>query len=239
MARIDADELLSNKEFDEPIRDIPRRRRRRRRRRGRGCCLFIIVILFCLSIACAVVAKTGIVTIPVFSNLFYRLPVPERIVQVAPDASLDLTVTPNLVNRTAKVIITEAQLTLALRQNLSSIDALATQTMQALIEPDGVELFALVLKPVRANITVLLEPTVRDGRLAVAIKEVRIGNLPIPLSLAQRLAHWLFGDMLDRTAQSLQNFAVSEIELSKGSATVVIPIDALLAPSESAAPFLQ
>lgn len=225
MTRITADTISENK---IPER-YERRFRRRKHRRGLGCCIFfIVVLLFGVLIGCAVVAKSGVVEIPFFSDVFYRVPKPTRIVSVDADANQDLAVVANPLSGTATLTISEEQLTQALRRGLGGYDTIAISTAQAVILPEGIELFGLVTKPVRVNITALVEPRIENAKFAVTVKKLTLGNLPLPPSWAERITRWLAGGIIDQTAQAINSVAIERIELHDKTISVVVSLSSAL-----------
>lgn len=225
MTRITADGILQ----DEAPERFERRPRRRKRRRGLGCCsLLSIVLLLSIFIGCAVVAKSGILEIPIFSDLFYRVPKPTHFVTVDVDANQELAVVTDLVSGTATFSITEAQLTQILRRSLSDYDSVAISTAQAAILPEGIELFGLVVKPVRVTVTALVTPVVENQQLTVAVKKVMLGNVSLPLPWTEGIMRWLLGGMIDRVAQAVATLTVERIELDAGVLHAIVPLSSSL-----------
>ena len=223
MSRIELDDLPHD---ETRKRSEPRPwRKSRPGRRRLNCCLFIfVVLLFGLAVAAAVVAKSGIIHIPVFSKAFYRLPLPTHVVAVDTNTNTELVITADPSAGTAMLTITEAQLTSALRRGVGSYDAIAMQTAQAAILPEGVELYGLVVRPLRITITALVVPRVENNHLVVSMQRVMVGNLLLPPSWGSRLLEWLLGAAFTQTTQSMSTLAIERIELHNGVLDVVLPI---------------
>jgi len=225
MTRISADTISEN----EISERSERRPRRRKHRRGSGCCIFfIVVLLFGVLTSCAVVAKSGIIEVPFFSDVFYRVPKPTRIVEVDADANQELAVVANPLSGTATLTISEEQLTQALRRSLGGYDTVAISTAQAVILPEGIELFGLVTEPVRVTIIVLIEPRIENAHLFITVKKLTLGNLPLPPSWAERITRWLAGGIIDQTAQAINSVAIEQIELHDKTVRVVVPLSSAL-----------
>lgn len=203
-----------------PLPILPRRGRFKRA----CCCSGLVVLLLPLIIAVALVAKTGIVSIPLFSRLFYVPPQPSRIVTVNQDAveRIRSGVEVNLAGETTRLTLTEAELTYLARQLVAGgNDPLFSPTVQAVINPGGIELSGLLLRPVRANLAVTLVPVVADGALDFRLKTVTLGALSLPPTLAEMLVGETLRSSLAPIGGSLQTLGVLQtVTLKEG--TVVI-----------------
>ena len=166
---------------DEPIR--PRKRKKKKRRRKSlwsrlkfNCCLFLLVIFFgFVIISLATLAKSGIFQIPFFSDIFYKIPEPTRIVEISQtdinqfSQGLNVKVTPEKIT----LDVSEEELTHFLRQILAKGEnPYFTNTVQAVIEPEGVEVFGLLLRPVKANLTVWLAPELIENRFNLKVNNI-------------------------------------------------------------------
>jgi len=209
MARINFDEEL----FEDKVSRRRPRRRRKRRKRGsvkRTCCLlFLVLVVFLLLIATAVIAKTGIVEIPVFSQLFYQLPQPTRQIEASGSSSslipnLDLeSASQNLVT----IEITEENLTALFRQELSGKkDSSFAENVQAVITTEGVEFSGLLIKPISVNIILKLKPELVDHKLDFKLIQAQIGDLSIPPALADQLVDKFLQAKIEEVNQSLNKF---------------------------------
>src|SRR3989338_8833763 len=207
-----------------PRGPLPSRRRRGGFWRACGCLGLIFFLLLPLIIGLADVAKTGIVSIPVFSPIFYAPPQPSRVVTVDQDAMEGIRngVAVNLVEGIARLTLTEADLTYLVRQLVSSgSDPLFSPTGQAVITPGGIELSGLLLRPVRANLAIILVPAVADGTLDFNLKTVTLGALSLPPSFAEMLVGKTLRASLTPVSTGLQPLGTLEaVTLKEG--TIVI-----------------
>jgi len=206
-----------------PQRPVPSRRSRGGFKRACGC-LGLIFLLLPLTIGLAVVAKTGIVNIPLFSSIFYAPPQPSRVVTVDQDAMEGIRngVAVNLVEGTTRLTLTEAELTYLVRQLVSSgSDPLFSPTVQAVINPSGIELSGLLLRPIRANLAITLVPAVADGTLHFNLKTVTLGALSLPPSFAEMLVGETLRSSLAPVSASLEPLGTLEAVTLKAGTIVI------------------
>lgn len=147
-----------------------------------GCCSALVIITLVVVVTGgAVVAQTGIVRLPLVSDWWYVAPQPIRDVTPAP---LPTAWPPALPARLSEEEATSALLQLLEHQ---PIDGVVIADAQIVIVPEGLELFVNMEQPLSAIITVMAKPVMVDGALALEPLALRVGNLPLPRSLAQRL----------------------------------------------------
>lgn len=161
---------------------------------------FVLIILL---IAGILAAKTGLVTLPVLSK-FYKGPTPIRIVS-AP--SLEPQVFQYLLSSRlmAKVQagtspytfqLTEQELTGALSsvvtQTFRDQDWLA-ENVQLAVTEQGLEFWGKFKQDgIKVDILIKLRSAVRDGGILFTPVEIRFGDYPVPLGLADRAAGLIF-----------------------------------------------
>jgi len=157
------------------------------RRRGRKFLVFILLLLIIAAAILVGLAWSGIRQIPYLSDKFYELPQPVRIVEVDSNQVKDFEQQGVIFSiseddAVATTAITERHLTYLLRTALSSQDnPIFAPTIQAVITPDYIELFGLMLQPIKINITLHLLPFINDSqKLDFKITNVKAGNLPAP-----------------------------------------------------------
>ena len=142
----------------------------------------------------AALSRIGLIDIPVFSPFFYQPLQPTRLIEVAPGQSFDLAT--GFKANPAGLIegeITEEQLTLLLRQFLAGQpESYFAPTIQAVITPQTVEIFGLLLQPIKTNVTLDILPAVAGGQLVLSISQVQIGGLSLPPAWLDKLiGGWL------------------------------------------------
>jgi len=231
MARINfEDELSADQDFEEPKR---RRKPRRRRKKGsvkKTCCLlFLILIILLAVIVTAVIAKTGIVEIPIFSQLFYQLPQPTRQIEIS-DSTNSAVLGLNLESASKNLVtveITEENLTSLFRQELSGKkDSLFAENVQAVITTEGVEFSGLLIKPISVNIILKLKPELVDHKLDFKLIQAKIGDLSIPPAFANQLVDKFLQDKIEEVNQSLNKVGqIQDVELLNGKLIVSCQLD--------------
>lgn len=219
--------LTVAEQLPAPAAPLPQPWQNRPRRRSfrSGCCCFGVVLLVALFIViAAAVAKSGIINVPVFSKLFYVTPRPTRSVTVSPAAAEIITkgAVVSQAGEKSVVTLTEAELTYLARQLLASgAEPLFAPTVQTAINPNGVELFGLLLKPVRANLTATIVPTVAEGQLRFTISAITLGDLSLPPSLAQNLIGEALQASLAPLGSSVQTLGeLKNVTLREGSLVI-------------------
>jgi len=170
--------------------------------------LFVILLAAPFVAAGVLVAKSGILPVPVLSNIFYR-PI-EPSAKVSPLVGTDPSTIFNTVIARAdydpvisslKLYVTEQELTTVLDSSLSQVDEedmfLPIDSVQSLFGPDKIELFALTKRDdgVKVPILVELKPVVQQGQLKLEASNMTIGSLKLPDFLAQTFVNATFRDL--------------------------------------------
>ncbi|MDO8621961.1 MAG: hypothetical protein Q7R80_01910 [bacterium] len=172
--------------------------------RGIGCCgIYLVLLLSIPTLLLYLVARTGLVDIPWLSERVAHERAPERMVAAAAAGNVEQLLAAKLRAVTVPggssmppLTFSEAELTALLRMVLtesrSSFSAQAT-TAQVAIDRGAVELSGRIPGLGGAVTTVRVRgvPSIRDGRLAVEVSDVVVGNLGIPRFLAQTIARSL------------------------------------------------
>ncbi|MEK7139388.1 MAG: hypothetical protein AAB817_01685 [Patescibacteria group bacterium] len=192
---------------------------------GCGCCsgslgIFIILGLLVLG----VVARTGLVQIPVVSRVVYRQPAPSRIVAPTTTAAL-------VPQRTAdgryQVTLTEGDLTATVQQTFATMNEsnqLATfETGQVAINGDTIEIFATFSRPAGGSAMMQLMPIVIDHQLQFQLEQLRLGALALP--------RWLGGAKVEQAMNAQISEVFAQIPFQVDSLAVRAgAIDVLLSP---------
>lgn len=224
MARISIEDRLAELDYDgyQP----PRRQRRRRHYGSRGwkfklkagCCLIFFGLLVFFSImVLAVVAKTGLVNIPIISDLFYKQPAVVRPVSPASveQSDIESKIGSLLVNRTVE--FTEEELTFMFRQVITgSEDSYFAPGVQVAVENGQLEFFGLLTKPFTANITLHLRPYLEAGQLKFELTQAQLGSLAMPPDTANWLFSEVFGSKLEEVSSEIEKLNPQSLELESG-----------------------
>jgi hypothetical protein len=232
MARInlERDPKKEVDDFDEIPAKVKSGRRRRKGRRsfkGRCCLFFLIILILAAIIGAAALAKTGLVSVPVFSDLFYRLPLPERQIDFSNQTNFKaegFSMTAGAGKNEIIISLTEKELTFLLRQSLASgSNAIFAPNLQAAITNGQVELYGLLQKPLSANLTVNIQPFLTNGRLDYKITEFKVGDLSLPLVIVDNLVNWTFGGKINQFIGSIaENYRFNRLDLTDGKVTIDI-----------------
>ena len=229
MTRISLEDKLQAKVGFDDFKPQARGPKRRRRIGFKsGCFLFFgVILIFFLLIAVSAFAKTGIVEIPVFTPLFYRLPEPTRTIAISdPDKFFQPFGVQFLPNDSLGVEFTEEQLTFLFRQYFTGKkDSYFAENSQVVIVGQEIEFFALLLKPISANLTLNLKPELVDGNLVFDLTGARIGSLNLPVSFADWLIDKLLQNKLEEFRQNMQDFQLTDLSLSEGKANLTVKVD--------------
>ncbi|MFA5022485.1 MAG: hypothetical protein WC508_05410 [Patescibacteria group bacterium] len=182
----------SNKKLDEP------RLGKKRNRLGKksDCCLFLLVGLVVFGVLGAVVlAKTGIAQVPVLSKFLYRVPQPIRVVDIGDINTFKPTGFKAGIAKSENLVymyIPEKELTYLAKTKLTGKpDSFFASNLQTVIENQQVEVFGLLIKPFKANLTAKLKLYISNGNPGFKITQFKIGNLSIPSGTANFIAHRL------------------------------------------------
>lgn len=194
------------------------------------------IILLVVSMLAFAVAKTGIVTVPLFSR-WYHGPTPTRLVSATPltaDAFrvlLGSRFFSQAVERKPPpyaVRVTEKELTGAI---MTTIDAALRDGAwrqvhtQMVIRPTDLEFFSRFERgSVRMDVLVHFVPVIQDGELRFDPVSVRIGDYPLPAALAYRAASAVFARDLGAWTVSFGDARLESIRLLDGEAEIVATV---------------
>ncbi len=194
MTRINFEEKLPPR-LDVPELKRPKKFRPKKMRLKTGCLLLgTILVIFFLFVITAAVAKTGIVEIPVFSQIFYRLPQPTRQVEIDNPAEFIQKSAKTSYDSQEKLFIielTEEDLTFLIRRGLQNQkDPIFAQNSQAVITDGGIEFFGLLLKPVSVNLTIKIKIVLgKDSIYDYQVTQFKVGGLNLPPTLVNWAVH--------------------------------------------------
>lgn len=224
MARISYEQPAS--EEAPVIAPAPKIKKRKKRplriRMKRGCCLLLFLAIAASGlVGTAALAKTGLWTVPGFSNFFYRLPEPSKTIKIGDPSTYQpeggLVKDPDRPDR-MKLEVTEKDLTYFLRRIFTGKkDSYLAENLQAVIADGEIELFALLLRPAKTNITVRIKPAIAENQISYSVASFVVGNLNLPPAWGQRLSEMILKDELDALNSYLaRNFTVYSLSLGEG-----------------------
>lgn len=175
------------------------------------CLIYLILIIVFLIVILTVVAKTGMVDIPVISEAFYTQPVPTRKVKPTdeiPDflKNLDL----DSLNENIVLEITENQLTALLLITKSSFENVTIEEFQTAILEDEIEIFSHLSTPVDAYLVLNVKPKVEDNKIQIQVNKIKLGDLPLPAKVAEVALNRLISSATDRFEDIIDEFGSVE-----------------------------
>ncbi len=210
-----------------------------------ACCslIFAAVFLF-LSLTAVGIAKSGVLEIPVFSKIFTKKSTPERIVNVTPGeaksfesdiaqklkAQVEPKIEPGATGQKVDVtlVFTEKELTAFLR-SLELSENSPLKNSQAVVTPEGIEVFGEVNMPNQTYLTIFFKPEVADGGLKITLKKIKLGTLSLPASWGNFLAQkFLSREIQDAEGAIRKIGELKSLSMSNGELTADGLVDVLV-----------
>ncbi len=207
-----------------------RRGRRRRFWLGPRSCLgqfMFVLILIALGLGIAV-ARTGLVTIPILTPLFYHPVEPTRKIQLnrAELHNIGPTLSEILEQYRSEgrldLPLSEENLTKLLQVALVEREQPTLQDIQAVIEPDGIEVSGQLHSrryPYHFDMTVW--PTVKKGKITFSVRRAHLERVPLPASLGNAIVHNYLAASENTVNRAMSQYLeVSNIQLSSRTAII-------------------
>jgi len=149
-------------------------------------CLGLVILIILSGIS--VFAATGLIRIPLFSNIFYRSqPQPIRVVQPEVGYDYEKQLENALRNYTdpknVKLELSEEALTALIQSGADQADL---NKIQVAIEPNYIQIYGIIGKT-NATLIAYSLPQMAGGELKNDILKVKIGKIPIPSFLVQSM----------------------------------------------------
>lgn len=225
--------------MDVPVSPMPQNQLHIRPKIGRNVMSFwaiILTIVFVILIGFAfLLAKSGLVTIPVFSR-WYHGPVPTREIQT-PSRTVEefkqllgtRFVTEQLRGGTGPIVIRVSEMELtsvlqnSIREGLAAGEDVRIRRTQVVILQDSVELLVeLTRAGIRTDLLIRLVPSIQGSRLHFEPVYFSLGDIPLPVSFAERFASLVFSrDLGEWDVQSSQ-LQVQKVGIVDGAIEIVI-----------------
>ena len=195
----------------EVLKEIHTEQRQKKLLSCAGClALELLAVAVPVLISAALIAKTGLVTIPVLTNWLYRPSQPVRqIIPIAGTTSAQIIQVAGLKAKYDPLLqlldlsFSEAELTTIIRESLAAAGGQLPFTLsgsQIAVEAGHFEFFSLIDRPDRqVTVRADIEPTVQNGQLKFKVSRLRLGALNIPdklSSLAVAVLERAIGDAL-------------------------------------------
>ena len=219
MTKIDLDNQEVRQELKREImEELKHDARRKRLSRGLGCFLLaLLLVAVPVLYVSSLLARTGLVEVPLMTSWLYRSSEPVRtVVPLAGSKTSEILIaeaTRAKYDRnfgTFKISLSEAQLTTIAQEGLAVAGntlPLEIDTVQIAVDNDAVELFVTSPRNGR-DVTIRLRfmPTVDGGEIKITPKELRIGALEIPPGVSSALV-----PLLDRAIGKTLTEGISNI----------------------------
>ena len=222
MTRIETPPPQNREELkEELLQEIKGDENRRGRWRCLGCsALFLCVILAPVIALSTVLAKTGLVNVPLLSRWFYRPESPRRVVVANPsgggeiDAMLRQRSTVNPQTKLVTVRLTEADLTALLQKKVVG---------QVVIDPDALEIFTSTRQNGREiTVIAIFQPTVVDKKLMLNLRRVDVGDVVVPQFISRGVIDGFLRNELATVETSVAGLGqLEQLQMSQGTLTVV------------------
>lgn len=204
-----------------------------------GCCgLYAITLLVIPAIVLVLIAKTGIIEIPVVSARIAHTSAPTRVVEPAGrgDAMQVFTAKAQDVVRRgagaseARVVFTEGELSHLVREAFrgqGGVWADIGAHAQVVVLPGALELFARTpgVGGAMTTVRITATPTIVDQRLVAEVREARVGAMRIPRMIINRSIGALIARVPPLTIAgggAMPAMVVAGIELVEGRATLIV-----------------
>lgn len=226
-------EVDQKEKFKDEIRgEVISEMKKKKHRKIFTCCfLKLLVVILILGGLAAALAKTGVVDIPVFSKLFYKPPVPERVVSVNTSSEksfedilsqkLEQQIKSGEKSEDGKKIevaleFTEEELT-GFIKNIETGENSPFTNSQVSVNSRGVEIFGQLKELNKTFLTVVLKPEIVEGDLKISFNKIKIGTLPLPGAVGNFLADRILKDQIKSAQESIsKNGKLESIELLDG-----------------------
>lgn len=201
--------------------------------------LVMVAVIFLIVIVggAFALAKSGLVTVPVFSERFYTGPQPIRKVQSAPiDATaFRVLVSSRLLAQTAErkpppyvITLSETELTGALKGVIDQAfrdQGWTVNASQVAVMPTYLEFTGLFVRgPVHLDVRVRFMPVLEQGGVRFLMKDIRLGDYPLHPKAAERLAGLVFARDLGTWALSLGDVHLESVILQSGALQLVTSV---------------
>lgn len=181
-----------------------------------GLCFFIIILFVALVFYLVInLAKTGLVSIPIISNVFYHEPQPIEVVSSQNSFKLDSVINLNDITKSEfNFNLTQEDLTSLVQSNdqfSSGQIAIGELTSELFVQKN--------IFDKNVYFTINFIPRVKNNKLDFQITKAKIGELSIPVILAN-FGKNIFMQSLNSQLSILNSAKISKVETKKGQMTI-------------------
>ncbi len=229
---------IDREELKKEIREELKADERSRRLKWMLAMLLIMVALLVAPfvVTGVIVAKTGLVQVPVLSALLYDPVMPSRtvtpLVGSTPEAVLNAAVTRAEYNSnfgTLKLYLTEKELTTVLNSAISNEEVTDTplplKSGQAILTDGQIEIYVLTERDDGRSVPILMNvsPDVQNGRLVTTQSEITIGSLKVPNFAAHSLVQSMTSGLSNAINDALSEGGQLEmIKVTDGRVEIIL-----------------
>jgi hypothetical protein len=197
--------------------------------RSKELVLSVLFLVLCALIGIAIlIAKTGVIEIPVFSAFYRERPVTRvvRGIKMTTDDLVHRATDPAYATTSSvSVIVSEEEVTgmlIHLIQSSSTRHGVYVDHPQIVVTPAGLEVVARIrTNAVSVRVFATIVPVVENGRLSYLFKESYVGDLPIPSFIMDKIMKTTFESNLGSLYIAIGSNKLKEIVLKDGSADLV------------------
>jgi len=215
------------------------------------CCLSLVVVFILLvSFILAILARTGLYDIPVFSSIFYKTPKPTRevLVELQNIKSLESILNKRLEEQIMRqvspfeiiggtipdkdisldLVLSEEELTGFLRsyQDQTKEAGFDIKNPQIVVTEEEVEFFTEVIKPKKTYLTVAFRPEINDRDIDFEITRLRLGNLSLPGFLLDFITKNYLESKIDEATSNIpKEIEIDSINLQDGNLVIKSFVD--------------
>lgn len=217
--------------------EIKKDEKRSKRRKFCTCCLLeLLILIFIFGSPVYILAKTGLVNIPVISPLVYNPPQLVRTLtfKSGEEGKLSVGIQQKLLlmavsqKQEKTLVLTEKELTALLRQQVDKLFSqekvsglpLQIETSQILVTPPVLQIFLQTKQPLSLAVTLNARLLFENGKLGLSPEKLKIGDWTAP----QIAVDWLWQKYLGKQIFSLQQIMgklpIKNIELTEGAVVI-------------------
>lgn len=248
------DPWLEQKSKEEKLKEEIREEvitemKRKKRRKTLTCCfLELLSVVLVLSLIATAVAKTGLVKVPLFSKIFYKTSAPQKVVTVTSEEikNFETDITEKLKSQVKSQIkpgapsqkvevnfeFTEKELTSFLK-NLEAQKTSPLGNAQVSVTKEAIEIFGEMEEPSKTSLTVAFKPEIKDDKLIIVLKKIKLGALPLPSSLGNFLVDKFLSSQLRAAGEAISKTGKLEsIALEEGKIVLKGLVDVIVFTQE-------
>jgi hypothetical protein len=194
--------------------------------------VFLIIIAVLIGWVLMLVAKTGFVDIPLFTDWFYQEPKPIHEVVIKPGEQLTMDQqalrTTQAMQVGQAVVFTDKELTLLVQDSIKQLNQtgnkLTIESGQIAIEPEEAELFVKLATPVSGYLAIGFIPQLENRNLIFVPKKVKIGDLNVPVVVAKIIFDQVINSELKNSLKDLP-LNLKAVRLETGKMLIDFEVD--------------